>query len=95
MNPVDGLGHLCLDFNSERYRVMENDYRAYTGVKEFTREACDHKCMLIREPIKGHILVPSIITDDFVQCGERRILYNILVEHYVWYDDGTPVGMKL
>lgn len=97
INPVDGLGHLRLDFNRERYRVVDSGYRyrPYIGAEEFVNEACNHECMLIRSSERGQVLVPSVVNSTFIHCGEYRISYEDLVQRYVWYDDGTPVGVKL
>lgn len=90
------VDNVTLNFHKKEYRVKKPvRYRPYTGVDEFVSEACNHKCMLMRRS-GGVVLVPSIISDDGVQCGDYRISYSRLLDKgIVWYDDETPVGMKL
>lgn len=90
------VNDVTLNFHKKEYRVKKPiRYRSYTGMDEFVNEACNHECMLMRRRDTGMVLVPSIITDDHVQCGDYRINYSELLDRVVWYDDGTPVGMKL
>jgi hypothetical protein len=87
---------VTLNFHKKEYRLKKPiRYRSYTGMDEFVNEACNHKCMLMRRRDTGIVLSPSAITDDYVQCGDYRINYSELLDRVVWYDDGTPVGMKL
>lgn len=92
---LDTDGSLSLDFDKEEYRVKEDRYRACTGAEEFVNEACNHECMLMMKRDGGQILVPSTISDSGVQCGDFRFNYSGLLDRLVWYDDGTPVGVKL
>lgn len=75
--------------------VVTDEYRAYTGADEFVNDACNHECMLMRDTRTSRVLVPSIISDELVECGGCRIDYANLVKNYVWYDDGTFVGVKI
>ena len=87
---------VTLNFHKKEYRLKKPiRYRSYTGVDEFVNEACNHAYMLMRRRDAEVVLVPSTITDDYVQCGDYRINYSELLDKVVWYDDGTPVGMKL
>lgn len=86
---------VLLNFYEKEYRVMTDEYRAYTGVDEFVNDACNHECMLMRDTRTSRVLVPSIISDELVECGGCRIDYANLVKNYVWYDDGTSVGVKI
>lgn len=88
-------GDVTLNFHEKEYRVKPVRYRAYTGMEEFVNEACNHECMLMRDTRTNRVLVPSIISDELVECGEYRIDYVHLLENYVWYDDGTPVGVMI
>lgn len=87
-------GEVHLDFDKKEYRV-KSGYRAYMGVDEFVQEAILHTFMLMKDVKSGAVFVPSVVEQTFIHCGEYRIPYEDLVRNYVWYDDGTPVGMKL
>jgi len=91
---LDSDGCPSLNFDEEDYRVKEDRYRAY-GMEEFVNDACNHECMLMRKRGGGQVLVPSAISDSGVQCGDFRFNYSELLDRLVWYDDGTPVGVKL
>ena len=75
--------------------TVQSEYRAFESVDEFVNEACNHECMLIKNSEKGQVYIPSVVDKTFIHCGDYRFAYDELVRRYVWYDDGTPVGLKL
>ena len=87
-------GEVHLNFSEMEYRV-KSGYRAYIGIDEFVRDARGHVRMLMKDVETGAVFVPSVIEETFIHCGEYRIAYEDLVRKYVWYDDETPVGVKL
>lgn len=87
-------GEVHLDFDKKEYKVRSG-YRAYMGADEFVQDALLHTFMLMKNVESGAVLVPSIVEQTFIHCGEYRIAYEDLVQKYVWCDDGTPVGKKL
>lgn len=90
------VDNVTLNFHKKEYRLKKPiSYTPYIEMYEFVDEACNHKCMLMRRRDAEEILVPSIITNNGVQCGDYHFNYSELLDKVVWYDDGTPVGMKL
>lgn len=87
-------GEVHLDFDRKEYRVRSG-YRAYMGADEFVHDALLHTFMLMKDVKTGAVFVPSIIEKTFIHCGEYRIAYEDLVQKYVWYDSGKPVGVML